>query len=156
MKKRLLAVAIIATFLIGTFAYAKESEPVQEPMLVIDAEDIGITPIQDIEEKEESEDVLEESEKDYEDVEEAVPEEEEETEEPVIEAPEGIKEGYESNTFYESDKHTECEFSHCVSFNEDTGTYTLEEWCTICGEGAGRTITEEELEVLGVETDVEF
>lgn len=183
MKKRLLSVAIIAAFFIANLAVAKEYEPVQEEaMAVIDAEDIGISPIQDIEEDEIEEDVLEEPEEDFEESEEAEPEEDPETEEPeededyeeeneeVTESPappEGKVEGYVAGVYFDPncfdceicEECYKCEddghiYAHSVCM-DDRG-YVLEEWCTICGHGTSKRITDKEFEALGVECDVEF
>ena len=159
MKKKLmrsiLAVAVIATFFVANLTFAKESEPVQNDMQVIDAEDIGITPIQNIEEEEESEAVLEENEKNFEESEEAVTEEVPEVipDEPKAEPEEDNEEEIEVPT--EPEEHA-CKIVSCVSFDEDTCEFTLEEWCDICGDGTGRTITREEFDALEVDCDEEF
>lgn len=172
MKKRLLSAAIIVAFLFGTMSFAKEAEPVHiEEMLVIDAEEIGIREyaigddftddefVPDLPEDDEEviEDDVIESDKEFIDGPEEPEEDTEETkEEPVVESPEGMKEGYISNTFYEEEKHIECTFVHCVTFDEDIGSYVLEEWCEVCGEGTSNVISDEEFELLGVDSDVEF
>lgn len=182
MKKRLLSVAILVTFLFGTMSFAKEAEPVQDEVTVIDAEEIGIAPMQDFEEEEIQEDVFEEPEEEFEDSEEEWEEDiqeeeaedveedyEEETEEDVSpEPPEGMVEGYEEGVYfepntYDCDTCDECYtcpedshvYAHCISVDEDN-SYILEEWCTICGHGTGKTITGEEFEALGVGLYEEF
>ena len=104
MKKRLLAVVVIVTFLFGTFAYAKEYDakiPAEE-MQVIDAEDIGISPIQNSEEDEVEEDVLEEFEEDFEESKET--ESEEIPEAAVPEEGEDYKEESEIKQFEEQNQ----------------------------------------------------
>ena len=162
MTKCLLSVAIIVAFLFGTMAFAEELEPVQEDVLVIDAEDIGITPIQNLEEEEIEEDVFDESEEVFEESDEAWEEEieEEETEdfeeETVSPEPqEGMVEGYEEGVYFEPNTF-DCEVcgecytcpddSHVYEHNvyiDDDNTYIYEEWCTICGHGTETPITEE-------------
>lgn len=171
MKKRLLAVAVIVTFLFGTMSFAKESEPVHDEVLKINAEEIGIreyaigddfTDEEDVpdgpdyEEDEYEEDEIESEEVFVDEPDEPEVDREETKDEPVVEAPEGMKEGYISNTFYEPDKHNECSFVHCVTFDEDIGSYVLEKWCEVCGEGTSNVISDEEFELLGVDSDVEF
>lgn len=161
MKKRLLSVAFIVTFLIGTISFAKETEYTsEESVQTISAEDIGIKTKEkiDIEVELEDEDVDFEDEDTFVDDNVWNEEEEdvEEKEEPYVEAPDGMKEGYESNTFYYPNEHTECEYVHCVSYNEEDNSYTYEEWCTVCGEGTEYKITEKEFIELDVETDIEF
>lgn len=184
MKKRLLAVAIIVTFLFGTLAYAQEYDakiPTEE-MQVIAAEDIGITPIHDIEEDEIEEDVLEEPEEDLEEPEEAEPEEVPEMSEPEEEEdyeeeneevtespapPEGKVEGYIAGVYFDPNTvdceicggecytcHDDHVYAHCVSMDERG--YILEEWCTVCGHGTEKKITDEEFETLNVDCNVEF
>ena len=180
MKKRLLVMAIIVTFLIGTMSFAKESEPVTaDEVMVIDAEEIRITPIEYFEETEVEEDAIEESEAEFEEPNESafeeVPEETEEDEdyennEEVTESPappEGKVEGYVEGIYFDPNTvdceicggecytcHDEHVYEHCVSI-DDRG-YILEEWCTICGHGTDTVISDEEFEALGVETYVGF
>lgn len=192
MKKKLmrsiLAVAVIATFFVANLTFAKESEPVQNDMQVIDAEDIGIKTVEtevledevmvieaesevlDAEPVYEEDVEYEEPETDHEiQEEESEPEETEPKEEEVEspEPPEGMVEGYEKGVyFYPNENDCEireecykCEdddhiYAHSVCM-DDRG-YVLDEWCTICGHGTSKRITDEEFEALGVECDVEF
>ena len=105
-------------------------------------------------------------------VEEEIPEADEpEVNEPETESPappEGKVEGYVAGVYFDPNT-VDCEicggecytchnnehvYAHCVSVDERG--YIYEEWCTVCGHGTEKPISDEEFEALGVETCVEF
>lgn len=172
--KRILAVAVIATFLIGTFSYAKEEEKIQtaEQELIM-AEDIGIKTVNHIydtmpivEETEADEDVVVETKDKAVDVPVRMAKETVE-EEPVVEEtveeteiPEGMYEGCNEGVYlpinnYDCEIHDGChkckecvfisEYGYDEEINPDGGWYRAK-FCEICGHGGCEPITEAEVE----------
>lgn len=169
MKKKLLALSIVLTFNVGTFAYAKDNETLENTVIeTISAEDIGVEVVKNENVVIEVEDKVDDVSTEKEEKETEVKDEivlEEETESPM--PPEGMVEGYEDGIYFEPncfdcelcEECYKCEdnghiYAHCVSL--DGRCYIYEEWCTICGHGTSKVISNEEFELLGVETDVEF
>jgi hypothetical protein len=158
MKRKTLSISILLALIISTFAYAKDTDikdKKQEETITIKAEDIGIEVVKNENVVAETEDkVLDEIVKN-EDKEDA-----ENTKEEKVES-------YVSGEYKEPNT-VECEicggkcyichdghtYVHSVYMEENH--YILEEWCTICGHGTSEVISNEEFELLGVETDVEF
>ena len=171
MKKFISIITVlIMVFGLSSVAMAdKENEIVIEEKAVIAAEDIGI--------KENEYEIIEEefinddSEVETEDMDVPVQDEEkEESNEEVTESPappEGKVEGYVAGVYFDPNTvdceicggecytcHDEHTYVHCVSLDDEG--YVFEEWCTVCGHGTSKVISDEEFEALGVETNVEF
>lgn len=169
--RRILAVAVIATFLIGTFSNSNaqeyDAEIPTEEMEVIDAASIGIktmdtevledeiivpeaeNPIMD-EDVHKEKSVKEETVYAEADQEEAVP-----VEEDVI--PEGMYEGYEEGVYLPINsacelhaagcyKCEECTWQRTLSYDEEREQYIGEEYCIVCGHGTCIEIAEDAIE----------
>lgn len=158
MKKKILSISILLALIISTFAYAKDTDikdKKQEETITIKAEDIGIEVVKNENVVAETKDkVLDEV---------VQNEEKEDTENTKEEKVESYVSGE-----YKEPNTVECEicggecyichdghtYVHSVYMEENH--YILEEWCTVCGHGTEKRITDKEFSNLGVETDVEF
>lgn len=168
--RRILAVAVIATFLIGTMSFAQEynAEIPEEEIQVIDADEIGVKTMDHlgeanvmVEETEEDEDVAIEVED--KDVDEAAPPAKKIVEEDLIveedtEVPEGMFEGRVESVYlpvnnYDCEIHDgchkceKCTLSEEIGYDEEinpNGGWYRAKFCDICGHGGCEPITESE------------
>lgn len=158
MKRKILAISILLALIISTFVYAKDTDikdEKQEEAITIKAEDIGIEVVKNENVVAKTEDKV---------LDEVVQNEEKEDAENTKEEK---VESYISGEYKEPNT-VECEIcggecyichdghAYVHSVYMDEKHYILEEWCTVCGHGTEKKITDKEFSNLGVETDVEF